>query len=238
MSKSISATDAKNNFGGLLDDVAVLGRVDIVKHGRLVAVMLSPGALDSSVSAGVVTSRARPVGWKNAHDPRKNFRAARECWIARAVRWGCEHTAVPSCPGAGGGAEDTSYLLAARAPRWRPGARLLGGSSAGRAPGESTSGVTSDGDFIGDSVLAKDLAKRLGWQIWIPTLDDPTPQTGKVTQRTKNGEVKQVDFLSGVAGLTTKDLIRRAIEMEVPEIGRLRVIHPVDVLVVASRIWL
>jgi hypothetical protein len=33
-----------------------------------------------------------------------------------------------------------------------------------------------------------------------------------------------------VAGLTTKDLARRAIEMEVPDIGRLRVIHPVDVL--------
>jgi prevent-host-death family protein len=42
MSKKVTATDAKNNFGGLLDDVAALGRVDIVKHGRLVAVVLSP----------------------------------------------------------------------------------------------------------------------------------------------------------------------------------------------------
>jgi hypothetical protein len=42
--------------------------------------------------------------------------------------------------------------------------------------------------------------------------------------------VKQVDFLSGVVGLTTKDLVRRAIEMEVPNIGHLRVIHPIDVL--------
>ncbi len=92
------------------------------------------------------------------------------------------------------------------------------------------SGVTADADFIGDSVLAKDLAKRLGWQIWIPALDDSTPQTGKVTHRTKSGEVKQVDFLSGVIGLTTKDLARRAIELEIPEIGHLRVIHPIDVL--------
>src|SRR6202453_192607 len=92
------------------------------------------------------------------------------------------------------------------------------------------SGVTADADFIGDSVLAKDLAKRLGWQIWIPALDDSTPQTGKVTHRTKNGTVKQVDFLSGVVGLTTKDLARRAIELELPEIGHLRVIHPIDVL--------
>jgi len=42
MAKRISATEAKNNFGALLEDVAMLGRVDIVRHGRLVAVVLSP----------------------------------------------------------------------------------------------------------------------------------------------------------------------------------------------------
>jgi hypothetical protein len=97
-------------------------------------------------------------------------------------------------------------------------------------PQNLASGVTADADFIGDSALAKDLARRLGWQIWIPALDDSTPQTGKVTHRTKSGGVKQVDFLSGVVGLTTKDLARRAIELEIPEIGHLRVIHPIDVL--------
>src|SRR5580698_264991 len=89
-------------------------------------------------------------------------------------------------------------------------------------PAALVSGVTADADFIGDSALAKDLGKHLGWQVWIPTLDDSTPQTGKVTHRTKHGGVKQVDFLSGVVGLTTKDLARRAIELEVPDIGRLR----------------
>ncbi len=92
------------------------------------------------------------------------------------------------------------------------------------------SGVTADADFIGDSFLAKELATRLGWKLWIPALDDATPQTGKVTHRTKSGAVKQVDFLSGVAGLTTKDLARRALEIEIPDIGNLRVIHPLDVL--------
>src|ERR1700684_2026553 len=48
-------------------------------------------------------------------------------------------------------------------------------------------GVTADADFIGGSALAKDLAKHLGWQVWIPTFDDSTPQTGNVTHRTKNG---------------------------------------------------
>jgi hypothetical protein len=97
-------------------------------------------------------------------------------------------------------------------------------------PANLVSGVTADADFIGDSVLAKDLARRLGWQIWIPALEDATPQTGKVTHRAKSGEIKQVNFLSGVVGLTTKDLARRAIELEMPGIGQLRVIHPIDVL--------
>ena len=51
-----------------------------------------------------------------------------------------------------------------------------------------------------------------------------------MTQRLKDGRIKQVDFLSGVVGLATKDIVRRAVELEVPEIGRLRVLHPLDVL--------
>lgn len=50
MHKKVTATDAKNNFGGLLEDVAALGRVEIVRHGRVVAVVLSPGALQAAVA--------------------------------------------------------------------------------------------------------------------------------------------------------------------------------------------
>lgn len=99
-----------------------------------------------------------------------------------------------------------------------------------RRPPDLESGVTADADFIGDSELAKRLGKQLGWTTWIPALDDATPQTGKVTRRLRNGTVKQVDFLSGVVGLTTKDLIRRAVGIDVPGAGALRVIHPIDVL--------
>jgi len=55
MVKRVSASDAKNNFGGLLEDVAESGRVDIIRHGRLVAVVLSPRALDAALrkTAGV-----------------------------------------------------------------------------------------------------------------------------------------------------------------------------------------
>ena len=130
--------------------------------------------------------------------------------------------------------EDVQKILSICSPR----GLLVGGQALAfwadhlevKRPANLVSGVTADADFIGDAVLARNLGKRLGWKTWIPALDAATPQTGKVSHRLKNGGVKQVDFLSGVAGLTTKDLARRAVEMEVPDIGHLRVIHPIDVL--------
>lgn len=64
MAKRISASDAKNNFGGLLEDVAALGRVDIVRHGRLVAVVLAPRVLASASSEEVPQ---QPVAWGEKH---------------------------------------------------------------------------------------------------------------------------------------------------------------------------
>jgi prevent-host-death family protein len=64
MTKRISATDAKNNFRGLLEDVAALGRVEVVRHGRhQVAVVLSPRewrALAGSASA----NSPQEGGWR------------------------------------------------------------------------------------------------------------------------------------------------------------------------------
>lgn len=76
MPKRISASDAKNNFGGLLEDVAALGRVDILKHGRLVAVILSPRVLNSSASAGAAAELDRAWGEKHMIPP-ESARAAR-----------------------------------------------------------------------------------------------------------------------------------------------------------------
>lgn len=90
--------------------------------------------------------------------------------------------------------------------------------------------VSADADFIADGELARRLARELGWKPWIPGFDDATFQTGKVTHKLPDGSVKQVDFLASVAGLATKDVVRRSLEMEVPQIGRLRVMHPIDVL--------
>ena len=76
MSKVIPASAAKNNFGGLLEDVAALGRVDIVKHGRLVAVVLSPRAFEAVASAQGGEPPAAAWGEKHMIPP-KLARAAR-----------------------------------------------------------------------------------------------------------------------------------------------------------------
>jgi hypothetical protein len=90
--------------------------------------------------------------------------------------------------------------------------------------------VTADVDFIGGSALARKVGEALGWKWWVPSLDDVTEQSGKVTFRMPDDSIKQVNFLFAVAGLTTTDVIRRAIEMRIPDIGTLRIMHPIDVL--------
>lgn len=99
-----------------------------------------------------------------------------------------------------------------------------------RRPQALEGAITADADFIAGSALARTLGETLGWEWWIPQLDDATPQTGKVTRRLKDGSIKQVDFLSSVAGLNTKDVIRRAIEVHLPDAGTMRVMNPIDVL--------
>lgn len=74
--KQISASHAKNNFGGLLDDVAALGCVEIVKHGRLVAIVLSPRALEEIRRTGGAGNLSG--SWGETHMiPADRARAAR-----------------------------------------------------------------------------------------------------------------------------------------------------------------
>ena len=81
MPKQVAATDAKNNFGGLLDDVAALGRVDVMKHGRLVAVVFSPRAFDAELRSRAGKSDAQ---WGKTHMiPPELARTARMTHIPR-----------------------------------------------------------------------------------------------------------------------------------------------------------
>jgi prevent-host-death family protein len=74
--KRVSASQAKNNFGGLLDDVAAVGCVEIVKHGRPVAVVLSLAALEEVRGGG--RSESQNGLWGKTHMiPADKARAAR-----------------------------------------------------------------------------------------------------------------------------------------------------------------
>jgi len=61
MAQRISASEAKNNFGGLLESVAALGRVEIVRHGRPVAIVLSPREFQALLAAGRLAAGAPSV---------------------------------------------------------------------------------------------------------------------------------------------------------------------------------
>ena len=75
MAKKISASDAKNNFGGLLEDVATLGCVEIKKHGRVVALVLSPRAFEAGPGE---SGRSLASPWGETHMiPPERARAAR-----------------------------------------------------------------------------------------------------------------------------------------------------------------
>lgn len=102
-------------------------------------------------------------------------------------------------------------------------------------PLELAAQITADVDFVGRGSIASRLGKALGWNVFLPTLDDATSQTGKVTKQVPGGGVKQIDFLSGVVGLDTTAIEKRAAETTLGgSDSKIRVMHPLDVL--ASRI--
>ncbi len=98
-------------------------------------------------------------------------------------------------------------------------------------PEELVAQITSDVDFVGPGAVAADLGKQLGWKVFLPTLDEATSQTGKVSKTLPDGGVKQIDFLSGVVGLDTTAIEKRAAESTWPGSKvKVRVMHPLDVL--------
>lgn len=103
----------------------------------------------------------------------------------------------------------------------------------GIAPvGELSRAVTTDADFIGTSDVAAALQKSLGppWKLRIGTLDDVGGQVAKVYSTAPAEGVKQVDFLSGIVGLDTESVRKRASGLVTADGAEIRVLHPLDVL--------
>jgi hypothetical protein len=98
------------------------------------------------------------------------------------------------------------------------------------AVGELSGKITSDADFIGTRHVAEKLRAAMNWTIWLPSIDDMTEQTAKVTTQVSGGGVKQVDFLRAVVGLDTVQIQSRAVEATLPSGAIVRILHPLDVL--------
>jgi len=97
-----------------------------------------------------------------------------------------------------------------------------------KLPADLTPYVTLDVDFLGTSVHAQAFADAVpGARLYVPSLDDHTPSSGRVVARNVLGRTLEVDFLHSLAGLSDADIRRNAIEIKDPR-GRLllRVMHP------------
>jgi hypothetical protein len=97
--------------------------------------------------------------------------------------------------------------------------------------GELSRAVTMDADFIGTSDIAHALQRSLGppWRLRKGTLDDVGGQVAKVYAKIGDG-IKQVDFLSGIVGLDTAAVRKRAAEITLSDGVAINLLHPLDVL--------
>lgn len=97
-------------------------------------------------------------------------------------------------------------------------------------PAALRAAVTADLDFKGTRKAAERVARALRWELFVATPDHATPEAAKVAVRNARGEIKQIDFLIAIAGMDSRAIERHAVELEIPGIGRLRVMDPIDVL--------
>jgi hypothetical protein len=90
--------------------------------------------------------------------------------------------------------------------------------------------ITTDVDFLGSQLDGTSLQRKLGqgWELRLATLDDAGGQSAKLFRKTADG-VQQIDFLTGLAGLQTAVIQKRALPLEVGPSHVLRVLHPLDV---------
>ena len=92
--------------------------------------------------------------------------------------------------------------------------------------------VTMDADFIGSTETARALQRSLGppWRVRTGSLDDFGPQVAKVYATLPDKGIKQVDFLSGIVGLDTDAIRKRASELTLADGTTVHLLHPLDVL--------
>ncbi|MFO1465550.1 MAG: hypothetical protein U1F35_03765 [Steroidobacteraceae bacterium] len=94
-------------------------------------------------------------------------------------------------------------------------------------------GVTRDVDFIGSAAVAQTVFESLrpmGWRFWRATFDDAGSQTAKISKRIEGVGIKQIDFLTGIIGIDTEKIRKRAVSVRLADGTGIKVLHPIDVL--------
>lgn len=88
--------------------------------------------------------------------------------------------------------------------------------------------------FLATKHDARIVATELQGILRIPEPDDHTPNTAIVTYKTPDGRTLFIDFMGTLIGLTNEEIRKLAVELEHPDYGFIRILHPT--LVLKSRI--
>lgn len=94
--------------------------------------------------------------------------------------------------------------------------------------------LTQDADVLATKHDARIVATELQGILRIPEPDDHTPNTAIVTYKTPDGRTLFIDFMGTLIGLTNEEIRKLAVELEHPDYGFIRILHPT--LVLKSRI--
>lgn len=94
--------------------------------------------------------------------------------------------------------------------------------------------LTQDADVLATKHDARIVAAELHGTLNIPKPGDHTPNTAIVTYKTPDGRTLFVDFMGSLIGLANAEIRKTAVELEHPEYGFIRILHPS--LVLKSRI--
>ena len=90
--------------------------------------------------------------------------------------------------------------------------------------------LTIDADFLGTKTEAEVIARELGSNAQIPSIDDHTPNAATIDFTGASGKKLHIDILSGVLGLKSDAVRKLAVNLEIDANKPVSVLHPLLVL--------
>ncbi len=90
--------------------------------------------------------------------------------------------------------------------------------------------LTVDADFLGTKTEAEVIARALGSNARIPSIDDHTPNAAAIDFTGASGRKLHIDILSGILGLKSDDVRKLAVNLQINTNKPVAVLHPLLVL--------